>query len=254
MELPLTSTASLLTWLLTWFSWVPADLRIIGVTALQVRLSVDSLLNMVKSDSKTSTSTQSEEVEERKPNPSLILLSRDDDAYEDLSLKQVEKLVVGECSNVNSNDNASFSSYSEVIITDVREIIKNTKEMTGAQSNVSTLDPIENSSFFFFFLLLYYLLKSIASSNWKKCLQVRSYCAQIYWLELICFYFVSFPVVWGMLNRNWSSFNSMFQIWFLWLRTPNTTSKIHKKYLVIIFFWVITSSGASIWGFLDLLF
>lgn len=151
MELPLTSTASLLTWLLTWFSWVPADLRIIGVTALQVRLSVDSLLNMVKSDSKTSTSTQSEEVEERKPNPSLILLSRDDDAYEDLSLKQVEKLVVGECSNVNSNDNASFSSYSEVIITDVREIIKNTKEMTGAQSNVSTLDPIENSFFFFFF-------------------------------------------------------------------------------------------------------
>lgn len=159
MELPLTSTASLLTWLLTWFSWVPADLRIIGVTALQVRLSVDSLLNMVKSDSKTSTSTQSEEVEERKPNPSLILLSRDDDAYEDLSLKQVEKLVVGECSNVNSNDNASFSSYSEVIITDVREIIKNTKEMTGAQSNVSTLDPIENSSFFFFFFAVVLLIE-----------------------------------------------------------------------------------------------
>ncbi|KAL7611245.1 hypothetical protein Lser_V15G13655 [Lactuca serriola] len=100
---------------------------------------------MGKSDCKTSTTIQSEEVEERKPNPSLILLSSDNDAYEDLSLKPVEKLVVGECSNVNSNDNTSFSSYSEVIITDVREIIKNTKEMTGAQSNVEDTEKKEES-------------------------------------------------------------------------------------------------------------
>ncbi|KAI3503950.1 hypothetical protein L1887_32468 [Cichorium endivia] len=104
---------------------------------------------MSKSDSKTPTSLesspQSEEVEERNPNPSLILLRSDDDSYDDLSKKTVEKSILSACSNVNSNANPSFSSDSEVIIADVKKNTKKTKEIMGAQSNVEDTEKKEES-------------------------------------------------------------------------------------------------------------
>ncbi|KAL4567681.1 hypothetical protein LXL04_023273 [Taraxacum kok-saghyz] len=103
---------------------------------------------MGKSDSKTPTSihisTQSEEVEEQKPNPSLILLSSGDDAYEELSRKTVENSIVRACINANSTENPSFSSESEVFITDVKKT-KMAKEIVGVQSNVEDTEKKEEN-------------------------------------------------------------------------------------------------------------
>lgn len=94
---------------------------------------------MARSDSKIPTTIESsrpsEEVEERKPIPSLILFSGNDDDCEALSLKTVEKSTLRACNNVNSNDDSSIISDSEVIITDVKKKTGETKEMTGEQSN-----------------------------------------------------------------------------------------------------------------------
>ncbi|KAI3692732.1 hypothetical protein L6452_32554 [Arctium lappa] len=95
---------------------------------------------MGKSDKKNprgiQSSSQVEQVEEREPNPPPILLSSDDDAYEDRNLKIVEKSNLRASNNVNSNVNpSSFSLSSEVIIIGVKTI-KKTKEITGTEYDV----------------------------------------------------------------------------------------------------------------------
>lgn len=82
--------------------------------------------------------------EERQSDPAPIILSSDEEADYDLSLKIVEKAMLRASGNGTNTNPASFSSKSEEITTEVKKKTKKRKEKMGARDNAveePTSDP-----------------------------------------------------------------------------------------------------------------